>query len=245
MAIVASSSVPLKTISTALNTGFGVRPRFGASMATFADPPPNQRSNETLLIDLPGSQQSSIRLVYRAQTATTRLSEVGVPFVAGAINDKLRHQEGVSYGASGDAVAGRAFSLVRLSASVQTTATADAIATMIREAKGGQSIDEIELDSQVLFTRNVAYQQSISQLQRSLALVDQFTRMYFDQQTWADYKSSNVRRQAATSTDISSAKAAVSLKTGHLIIVAGDISKFRDSLNDAELGTIRTIKPEL
>ncbi len=251
--IVIVGPTPDAEVRAAVDAAFGTwQPGSGeAGPAPEIPAPPARPSGRIILVDRPGAAQTELRIGHVGVPRRTPdfhallvLNTVlGGSFVS-RLNLNLRERKGYTYGVRTAFEFRRQAGPFSLATSVQTDATADAVAESlgeIRAIRGERPVtpDELEMARQTLtlgYPRNF---ESSNQVARALA---QLVLHDLPDDTFAVF----APRVRAQDTDSLTAAARTHLDPDRLAVVAvGDVDKIRDGLGQLGLGSGTVVKPEL
>lgn len=240
-------------VRSAVDAAFGTWPAgCGAAVPAQNVPaPPSKPSGRVILVDRPGAAQTELRVGHVAVPRRTPdfhallvlNSVLGGSFVS-RLNLNLRERKGYTYGVRTAFEFRRQAGPFSLATSVQTDATADAVAESlgeIRAIRGERpvTLDELTLAQQTLtlgYPRNF---ESSNQVARALA---QLVLHDLPDDTFAVF----TPRVRAQNIELLTAAARTHLDPDRLAVVAvGDVSKIDVGLRRLGLGDCTVVKPEL
>jgi zinc protease len=204
---------------------------------------PVRESRRTILVDRPGSVQSTLRIGHRAPERATPdyvPMTLAATVLGGAFTSRLNHLirevKGYSYGIRGSYAMTRRFGRFEVAAGVQTAVTVPAIADTIGEIARTQ-LDGVTEDELAVARSWRAGQLSV-EMQTPGAIVGALSTLVLHGLPDDYYPSLRRQYLEATVEQVSAAAAAYLHPKGLTLVVEGDAAVIRDELTAAEIGEL-------
>jgi zinc protease len=216
--------------------------------ATIENPIRSSSGTRVILIDRPGSVQSSIIIGQPGFRATDPdyLSMVALNHVFGGgfsnrVNLNLREKHGYTYGAGSTLDLRPGSGAFRVSSEVRTTATDSALVEVVNEYKRvvGEPIPATELQGSV---NNLVsgFPSSVQSVQQLANRIQQLLIWGLPVDFYATYRE---RLAAVTPGDVQSAATSRLTPNNLIVVVAGDLSKIEAPIRARNLGTVEVWDP--
>ncbi|MBU2662073.1 insulinase family protein [Actinoplanes bogorensis] len=233
------STLDLKALGEAAFAGTGGEPLAAEPPLTFTTRP----ERRILLVDRPGSVQSTLRLGHRSPERATPdyvSMTLAATVLGGAFTSRLNHLirevKGYTYGIRGSYAMSRRFGRFEVAAGVQTAVTVPAIVDTLGEIARTQE-DGVTEDELAVARSWRAGQLSV-EMQTPGSIVGALSTLVVHGLPDDYYPSLRTQYLEATLADVSAASARHLHPHGLTLVVEGDAAVIRDELVAAQIGEV-------